>query len=313
MNESVTKSSDIVGLSITEILLIIIFGLVLVAQLFNQRVLEEQAKAENLKNATIAAKQLDKIVDDLNKLTGKSPTDERSSPQLSERISRLGKDISQVNREIRDLIETSARQDQSLPDVWTELVRTMKSVRALGAEEQMLLDRAADVVEEYRRMKSERVSLAKRLEGSGFQSIEDIVIKLSEVNRQNKFLKSEIRSVRNELNERGFGKQPCWTDELGQIQYLMEVQIEEGSLVTNTIIPDERAEDLEELPLRKEWLDQRFSFPDFKTAFRPIFKHSMENDCRFYVQMVDTGAETKEGYKSARRAIESRFFISDRG
>jgi hypothetical protein len=45
----------------------------------------------------------------------------------------------------------------------------------------------------------------------------------------------------------------------------------------------------------------------------PLLDYGKQNDCRFFVQIIDeTGSDKKELYKNLRQAVEANFYILKR-
>jgi FtsZ-binding cell division protein ZapB len=102
----------------------------------------------------------------------------------------------------------------------------------------------------------------------------------------------------------------CWTNQQGETEFLLEVTIKDSAVIVRDIAPASRQSDanlrlLVRLPRNAEIR------PDtFRAAVAPLYRWSVREKCRFFVQMQDGTSETsKEIYKKARQMVEGVFYV----
>jgi hypothetical protein len=102
----------------------------------------------------------------------------------------------------------------------------------------------------------------------------------------------------------------CWANQQGDTEFLLEVTIKDSAVIVRDIAPAVRHNDpnlrlLARLPRNTEIR------PDtFRAAVAPLYRWSVREKCRFFVQMQDGTSETsKEIYKKARQMVEGVFYV----
>jgi FtsZ-binding cell division protein ZapB len=102
----------------------------------------------------------------------------------------------------------------------------------------------------------------------------------------------------------------CWKTQGGDTEFLLEVTIKDQAVSVRDIAPGSRQQDpnlrlLTRLPRNTEIR------PDtFRAAVAPLYRWSVKQKCRFFVQMQDGTSETsKEIYKKARQMVEGVFYV----
>ena len=103
---------------------------------------------------------------------------------------------------------------------------------------------------------------------------------------------------------------PCWIDpESKKAEYIYDIALTvEGVVVYDRNLPHRR-EDKAELPLSRIVFQMALSNGDFLEQTRALFEWSDSEDCRFYVRVFDrTGATEKVLYKNRLRTVEGRFY-----
>ncbi|WP_409312499.1 hypothetical protein [Pseudomonas putida] len=107
------------------------------------------------------------------------------------------------------------------------------------------------------------------------------------VRKENSDLKGQIQFLKNKLEANGgLDFPPCWADEDGKVQYLLNVELHENDLNVSRAWPDSREADARALPNISTVL--AFATPDypaFLRAVKPISDLSRKLNCRHYVRI----------------------------
>lgn len=131
-------------------------------------------------------------------------------------------------------------------------------------------------------------------------------------------LKQEIKTQQNrgaylqkKLDKLGHGteKPACWADSSGKTEYIFQVALtSKGIVVHNNKLPN-RAIEQKELPIDHISFDKELSTKAFRKSTRALFEWSEKNECRFFVKVFDkTKSEEKKIYKNRLRIVEEHFY-----
>lgn len=129
-------------------------------------------------------------------------------------------------------------------------------------------------------------------------------------------LKGQLKNRQAEVEKcKGLGKgadyPPCWADEnTGKAEFIFDIKIiQDGGLILKMGNPSRRDEDLKKLPIKDVILDEKIPIDSFMSTTKPLYDWSEENNCRFFVTVLDqTGTDQKEIYKKHLKAIENHFY-----
>lgn len=108
---------------------------------------------------------------------------------------------------------------------------------------------------------------------------------------------------------RGTEKPACWADpETGKPRYIYDIGLTSGGLIVRHAATPPWAES-RGLPINEIPYDMELKPQGFISEARPIFVWSEENECRFFVRAYDvTEATEKATYKRHMRFLESSFY-----
>lgn len=129
--------------------------------------------------------------------------------------------------------------------------------------------------------------------------------------KENADLRGQMANMRNRLNAvgRGLDHPPCWADEAGNIEYLFNVELKQGSAIVTPAWPEHRRQDAEKLPGVSELIAGPASPERFRAVSRPILDISKRQDpeCRHFVVLNNT-IETRREADQARWMVEEFFY-----
>lgn len=212
----------------------------------------------------------------LTQSTGGPDSHEDTSPES------LGAE--EMRTEVRRSIEVTAALDQALGDFEGMAL-------PVGRE-------AESVVEMVHAAQSLR---ALQVSGKGVDS----------VLKENADLRGQMANVRRRLNAvgRGLDHPPCWADEAGNIEYLFNVELREGTAIVTPAWSDHRQQDAEQLPGVSELIAGPVDFDRFRASSRPILDISKRQDpeCRHFV-VIDNTIEARIEADQARWMVEEFFY-----
>lgn len=108
---------------------------------------------------------------------------------------------------------------------------------------------------------------------------------------------------------RGTDHPSCWYDADRTVAYLFDVALTDDGFVIQPAHAPQHEEARAALPLDSVRTGTILTAPQFLSQTRPVFRRSVERDCRFFVRAFDlTSADRKELYKDRMRTLESRFY-----
>lgn len=118
--------------------------------------------------------------------------------------------------------------------------------------------------------------------------------KLTELNKEAKNLRGQlknmIRQAESSKNPKGFGLPPCWVDEGGKVQRLIQVDVTDRGLIVHPGWPAIRDDDAKKLPNIETLIatGHEQSIATFRTNVMPILQWSRKQDpeCRHYASIV---------------------------
>jgi len=303
-----SKQDDVFNISVTEILLIIMFSLLVVMVLLNSTLSEEVEKSrENSDEYVKLVNELEKV----NKQLGLSE-EEVSTEQL---------DLNEAVAQMRSLVEAlklSIESDEAgevlakmkLNDVWTTLSRVKKD----NLDVPGLIQALAKLNKELKECLSINDKLTAELDSQKNKldnfdamkkALDDAQDQLKKISEDNKNLTGQVENLSN-----GLEFPPCWATEEGKAQYTYKVAIFDDSLHVSSIYPSSRK--ISYLSLMKdEFIDEKLSIRDFRRKFSIFYTTSVNSvpECRFFVQVSDeTSSNSKSEWKEGLKTVESIFY-----
>lgn len=107
------------------------------------------------------------------------------------------------------------------------------------------------------------------------------------VRKENSDLKGQIQFLKNKLEANGgLDFPPCWADENGKVQYLLNVELHESDLDVSRAWPDSREADAQALPnISTVMAVATPDYASFLRAVKPISDLSRKLSCRHYVRI----------------------------
>jgi hypothetical protein len=118
-----------------------------------------------------------------------------------------------------------------------------------------------------------------------------------------------------ESNGKGLVYPPCWADSNGKAEYIYDIDLSnDGILIHDNQIPH-RAAEQKKLPISKIKYDMVLSNSNFQRQVYPLLNWSKANkpECRFFVRIDDkTDNDQKRLYKGLLKVVEGSFYKYER-
>jgi hypothetical protein len=211
----------------------------------------------------------------------------------------------QTLRQIAQELGISAPSTDS--DDFTKLVRVIReAVKTPGAK-----DALAQAAVEIASLAETRKELARLLEagqkdepGEFARQVEQQTFRIANQDGQLKLLERKLANV-----GQGKGERPCWVQPGGTIDYLYDVALTSRGIrmKERTYVQRERERAL--LPAPAVDPAEVLNEATFYARTRPLYLHSLQNNCRFFVVIYDaTASHEKPLYKNLLRTVEGHFY-----
>jgi len=185
----------------------------------------------------------------------------------------------------------------------TEKARPEQRSNDMEQRGEDLRRRIADLAAERNAMKTTLASLP-----AGQRDIAD---RLMGTQLENERLKGSMAYAERRLDALGKGseKPACWATRTGSPEYIFDVTLTSGGIVTtDRRLPNRRA-DQARLPLSGMAYGRTVQGPGFQAMTKPLFDWGEAHGCRFFVTIADrTGAAEKRRYKTLLLWVEGHFY-----
>ncbi len=295
------KRGLILGLTMAEIVLLLLFSLLLaLAALFWE---QERAKEKLVEDIKARDQKIEMLLAELSR---------SDLADMRKELVRLKED----EKKIAYLLERfQFDSDLALPKQVSSLVEKLSRIEAL---ETVVADVGFPTEPEKLKESLERVQEAK-------QELEKADSQIADLKDKNKTLEKEIEdaelgleqkdgqlaSLKRTLDRLGKGteKPACWADEkTGKPKYIYNAGLTSNGLIVRLSESPPWAE-ARDLPIDAISFDKELAPRAFLREADPIFQWSEKNECRFFVRAYDlTGPTEKKIYKRHMRFLESAFY-----
>lgn len=306
------SKDDIFSISVTELLLIIMFALLIVMVLLNvtmQEQLDESEKVEAQYQEMTST--LEEITDALGLST--SPK-EPASMELTEAVAQMQALVKALESSVKSDKAAQVLAKMKLDDVWSTLTKA-NSENIEIPELLAAVKKANEALEKCLQELDEAKAMLAQIKDE---------VKSSE--RENKELRTEIakqQEIKKELEEEnsnligqvenlsnGLEFPPCWANSDGRAQYTYFVEVRDSSLVVTSIYPEERKDAYFKL-MATDYAQTELSLKDFNQQLSIFYKDAVNRkpECRYFVKIEDkTSAAAKREYKQGLQVVESIFY-----
>jgi hypothetical protein len=314
-NESEHRRGLVLGLTLAEILLLLLFLLLLAlgARLTELRreVVEIRAQDARLRSVVseleplvVALREKGGInIDNVNELVqrlarvkelesasvtlvARNAELERRNSELEKEVgilTELGPDRVKKGEALKSVIEKAAEVDPNDPPAL--LARALEIAKTVG------LDKNAEQIKALADMASRAAAAENRVRAAEEE-------------------KEKYRRERDNLvrSGRGLVFPSCWIGPKGETEYIFDITLHDGGVVVRDATQARQADDawklVESFPRGVEVEAARF-----RSATRRLYDWSSQHECRFVAIMRDGTGENKERYKYLRTLVEGNFYV----
>lgn len=295
----------VLGLTMAEIVILVIFVLLLLFSLLHDNQVRE---ADDLRSRIVVLKTnaaaMDKLVGHVGKDLEVIIHELEQASENQNRLMVLEDETKQLKNQIKEM-ESSRPTDmveQSLPEVFREIVLLRNTVMSAG----ILPTPAAlqNVLEEAAVMKEVVTDLAGR-------DVVDLIEQNTRLVRDNENLSAQMENIRRQVQSAGQGLDhpPCWATPDGKAEYIFDIALTSQGLILRDRELAHRTSDRIELPLTGLSFETDLPADSFLAMTEPLFQWSVDHECRFVVRVFDTtGPSEKGSYKQHMRVLEQRFY-----
>jgi hypothetical protein len=310
VNELEHRRGLVLGLTLAEVLLLLLFLLILVlgARLTEavheaeterallQVFVNDPAKVAELEQVLRAAERLDpndppallqRALGVLVKLgVTAQPEDVKSLSEMQADAA-----VRQALSPVLDALGADPRQVDNL----TSLVA---AARRINPDDPVaFLQRAVDVMER----------LGSQTQPEQVQALKATQDKLDKAEKDNEQLRRERDNLMR--NGNGLTYPSCWIGTNGQTEYIFDISIHDNGLVVTNAAPETRSEDPAWRLIDAFDRQKLISGQVFSAATERLYDWSVVNNCRFYSRLSDdTGPASKRQYKFLRSLVEWHFY-----
>jgi len=278
------RSGLVLGFSVAESFLLIVFVLILLLSLLIAR----KTKAEK----------------DLQILIAQQEVYEGLREKVKEAIGKDDSAIDDYFKELSDEVSRAREMQSKLEESSAELESYKELKETLLSKEGVDPDASAEKLTDLMR---EAID-ARDFSENDPQSPEHLESNL-------RICKGQVENLQRKLVDegKGFAYPPCLVDSAGKPEYLYDVAVtSKGVLVKPSALRPTLNRD--HIQIMKDMvLEKEVSTNVFGRGALPIFNYSKKNNCRFFVRLFDNTKPTEKiTYKKHRRHIEGYFYILDK-
>jgi predicted nucleic acid-binding Zn-ribbon protein len=312
----------VLGLTMAEIMILVIFILLLTLSAF----LERQEQAIEELEGRVAERdeelgELNEWVDAIEEVMAGA----REIPDLTRELVLAQGEVERLNQDVAALTEKHSALEEEKRSLQAERDRLAEENQNYAAIEQALAARGASTAEEVAKIfeAAERLNdLESALAEGGFDT-EDLprldeqlaaaaaaAAALSQLGDENTTLRDPMAYFKRIVGGRSNLIPPCWINPVTRkSEYIFDVALTSNGIVIHDNKLPHRREEQAELPIQRIPFESALSAGRFLAATRALFDWSEAQDCRFYVRIFDSTAENEKVlYKRLLRAVEGPFY-----
>jgi hypothetical protein len=301
--DSAYRRGLVLGLTMTEIMLLILFALLLAlaAALANR---QEIIKAKNKEIALLAP-----VKQQLEELFRTSPAGV-TVEDILRRIERQQSQIAAQERELErlrpmeasktvldDIIREIKRADGTIPPS-EQIVEQLKKAKKM-ADENAAQRKEIDRLGAFEASAKKLDEIGRELKAAGIEqatakSILEMVQQAQRTGKESETLKGQMAQLTNKLNSLGRGNDfpTCWPTPEGKTESIFDLTISGAGIRIKDRQLSHRTQDKAQLPLSSVRYDVDLPGSTFLEQLRPLYQWSVEHRCRFHVIIRSSVANT---------------------
>lgn len=304
-------NNDIFSISVTELLLIIMFALLIVMILLNATT---QSKLDEHKYVVDQYEEMTKTLKGVSDLLGlSSESNDPASIELTEAVAQMQALIKVLKASVESDEAAEVLAKMKLNEVWSSLSKlnnetNIPELLAAIKQTSEALEKCLRELEDAKAQLVNNEEKKKSIEQENERLKSQIIKQEKSYNELKKVNSNLIGQVENLSN--GLEYPPCWATADGKPQYTYLVAVHDSSLVVTSIYPKER-KSLYKVIITNDYENTKLGLADFKSHFRVFYNDAITQvpECRYFVKIQDkTSARAKNEYKLGLQTIESIFY-----
>ena len=304
----------ILGFTVAEALLLILFGLLLALGSILVKVKDrEEARQRELDEANVKLAAYAYLEPEIALLRGRTTNDffrELGILQVENDSLRL--EVKQLQTQLAETeivsdIAKAAKAEKTTPDALRKAAARGQLVDGVFGEEfdiekvERVLEIAKKIDEAIPTEEGEKLEALSNLEG--------LSADLAKKEKENRDLKAQVTNATRRLEQQGLGKLACWAMDAGTPDYLFDVALLSNGIRVRKSVRAERLGDYTSLPISSSLYGRTLSPAEFRDATHDLYEYSEAQNCRFFVRVYDfTAANQKLIYKRNLSTVEGHFY-----
>jgi hypothetical protein len=291
----------ILGLTLAEISLLIVFVLMLVFGGLLKHVQAELQRTQALaREAAAAREQLRKVVEDYAPAASSQQIDKWVQELIAASVS--AQETRDLKAELQSA-ESALERVEAAAEKSGLASKPSQPPKAGGGRWDALAGNIEAAAAEMRAGQAAARAMAKGGDAASRAAVE--------VQLENEQLKGAVANAQRKLEAAGKGteKPACWATRDGRPEYIFDITLSGGGMrIHDRALAHRRAQQAI-LPLGGIHFDQVLPPQAFRAQTRPLFDWGEARGCRFFVVAIDgTGAAEKQIFKQRLRAMEEHFY-----
>ncbi len=307
----------ILGLTVAELMLLILFALLLA---LGGILLKKEAEILSSRRQAAALEEKLRLsqakVEVLGAMVANQPTDQFFQELVNAREAEQAAARETADLQRREQVLEEQNQLAKAVGGSADSQKTVRDFAALGARLEAAVRQHLpneDTHQTYN-LVPQAVATIEAAKAAGLSSADaQKAFQASEKgNRQAADYRGQIARYRHELASVGKGGDypPCWVTEAGKIEFLFDIDLlSDGQVRVRDTTPPDRLADRRELVIPPTLFAGPKAPPSFLALTESLLSYEKAHDCRFFVTIGDqTGPTQKSMFKSLLLTVESRFY-----
>ncbi len=326
LDERSYRRGLILGLTMAEVMILILFSLLLIWMFGVRQQKEAKAQKTELERENKELKFKAAELAELKKVYAEKLGS-------SNRIEDLFRELTLAKQQISEMQEQAKSLD-TVRQTLNSLGYPLRDERTAAESAREIRNKLAiaSAVEKYVKEHPRKSGVSDTEIVATLGSLSEIQSQLSAAGKDPKLVASECTSALAQRTEcatnlnnlkgrlayseqklasssRGTEKPACWADQTGKPEYIFDVTLRSHSLVIkDDALPNRRSEEAK-LPIQQIRFDEDLTQDEFRAQTHGLFQWSEKEQCRFFVRILDeTATHEKDIYKRQLRTVGEHFY-----
>lgn len=302
----------LLGLTMAEIVVLVIFILLLVLGAVFERLSRE---AEDMRLHILDLERANdsraRIIRDLGNDPEAFKRALAAADELHDQLAIVAREADHLKEQVQQMeaARPKGMEERPLPEIFRELVFLRDAIEEAGIEPTpTALEHAltqAQVAKEVLKAIPDGDALLLVAENKRLTEKAEVLA------REKQNLQNQIANLRLQVSAggRGLDHPPCWATPGGKAEYIFNVALTSNGLIVQKRDLPHRSVELAELPIPEIKFGREVTPSAFLSSTRPLYNWSVEHKCRFVVRAFDTTSSAEKPlYKRHMRVLEQHFY-----